>query len=837
MHSGEADIFALAAALADGAAVDWDQVESSAADDKRQIVEQFRQLARLRDVARLRAAAWGPLEIRSEVGRGTFGTVYRAWDPRLDREVALKLLHLPDAAILDSVAIREGRLLARVRDPHVVTVYGADIHDGVVGIWMEFITGRTLRDIVTTDGPFGAHEAAVIGRDLCRALTTVHQQGFVHRDVKAQNVMRAAGGRTVLMDFGAGEAVTQSTPGASAGTPAYLAPEVLAGAAPDARSDIYSLGVLLYFLVSGTFPVIGNSLDDLRTRHGRGERTLLRDVRAGLPDALVHAIDRALDADPSRRPASAGAMASLLDAALQDETRPVVETSSTRPSIVLRPWRSRAMVVIAAGIVVAAVGIDVYHSRRTAATVPVRNSIAVMAFTNGSGTDNGYLSDGLTRDVAQRLGALADLRVISGASLQPFRGDQPDAPKLIGQALGAMAVLQARVESAAGRIKLAARLVDAKTGEEVWADVFDRELTDIVGVETEFTRKVAIVMRGELSARESERLREGQSANDRAFLSYLRARREASFRTDEALTRSIGLYEQALSIDSKYALAYSGLADAYISLGAYGSMPRSVAYARANDAAAKAVALAPNVAEAHLTLAQSQKNRFEWEAAEVSYKRAIALRPTFATAHHWYSIYLMQMGRFSESIAEVRRAIELDRESVGANLHMAAVLMFARRYEDAVAQYQHALQMQAGIVNGYRGLGTAYTYMGLFDRARAAFSQAVALMPRGAEDQELKADFGYLQAVSGHRAEALEIAKALAARYQDAREPVAVSVAAIYAGLGDANQVSVWLERALKVHDPDLGFLKVDPRWDAVQTDRRFQQYLISLNLSIPPNH
>ena len=264
MAAPEGTLLTLAQAVADGTDVDWERATSSAeTQDEVRIVHQLRVLAQVGDAARAVAAKWGPLEMRGEVGGGTFGTVYRAWDTRLAREVALKLLHGEQAERhLASTIIKEGRLLAQIRHPNVVTVFGADIFDGRVGIWMEFVTGRTLKEIVQEQGPFGAHEAALIGRDLCRALAAVHKAGFVHRDIKAQNVMREAGGRTVLMDFGAGEAVAGAgeTTGPLRGTPVYLAPELLDAEPPSVMTDIYSLGVLLYFLVSGTFPVVGASL-------------------------------------------------------------------------------------------------------------------------------------------------------------------------------------------------------------------------------------------------------------------------------------------------------------------------------------------------------------------------------------------------------------------------------------------------------------------------------------------------------------------------------------------------------------------------------------------------
>ena len=258
-------------------------------------------------------ATWGSLRVLERVGQGAFGDVYRARDSRLDREIALKLIRQLES--LDSIAsqvIDEGRLLARVRHPNVVTVYGADRIDGRVGLWMEFVRGRTLEAVLRDQGPFGAEEATLIGLDLCRALSAVHSAGLIHRDVKAQNVMREAGGRIVLMDFGTGRDDLSDRPADFAGTPLYVAPEVFGGAPATVESDIYSVGVLLFHLVTGAYPVKGRTAADIREAHGKQRRSWLRDARPDLPDTFVQAVERALEFDPDKRYESAGAMEDAL---------------------------------------------------------------------------------------------------------------------------------------------------------------------------------------------------------------------------------------------------------------------------------------------------------------------------------------------------------------------------------------------------------------------------------------------------------------------------------------------------------------------------------------------
>ena len=261
------------------------------------------------------ARTWGDFRLISELGRGGFGRVYHAWDPTLTRDIALKIVRLPDATAA-ATALHEGRMLARVRHRNVVTVYGAQQIGEEVGVWMELIRGRHLSQLVREQGPMGAEEATVVGISVCQALAAVHAAGLLHRDIKANNVMRESGGRIVLMDFGAGRESGSALAGDLAGTPVYMAPEILRGGPASPNSDLYSVGVLLFYVTTGEYPVVGHSMLELSLAHQRGERRLLADRRPDLPDGFVRAVERALAPSHQNRPASAGAMLRDLSNAL-----------------------------------------------------------------------------------------------------------------------------------------------------------------------------------------------------------------------------------------------------------------------------------------------------------------------------------------------------------------------------------------------------------------------------------------------------------------------------------------------------------------------------------------
>lgn len=376
----------LAAAASEGRDLDWDAtIAHSNQPAERSVLRELRFLAHiaqahrtLHEHERQRDAEtppehWSGLDIRGELGRGAAGVVYRAWDPQLEREVALKLRPRAAVANKESLerALDEGRMLARVRHPHVVTVYGAAVEDRRLGIWMEAIDGVTLAERLQESGRMGAREVVGIGRDLCGALAAVHTVGLVHGDVKAQNVMRASDGRVVLMDFGAGSVEEPDVDAISAprrGTPLYLAPELLSGEARTPRSDLYALGVLLFELLTGRFPVEGENLVELTDHHHENRRHSLRDLRPELPEELHRAIERALAKSPSDRFATVGEMGSALSTVSTALDSSPIDTSEARPRSRnqrsgphARSWALGVVAIAAAGVVLWA---SPWHNQR-----------------------------------------------------------------------------------------------------------------------------------------------------------------------------------------------------------------------------------------------------------------------------------------------------------------------------------------------------------------------------------------------------------------------------------------------------------------------------------------
>lgn len=357
----------LADALAEGSDVNWDEVEKLSTDaGETTLIRELKVVAAIAGMARQDVPketpvidqplqTWGHLRLLGVIGTGSFGTVYRAWDTHLEREVALKVIppRARDGASEISRALKEARLLAKVHHHNVVTVYGADCHDGVFGLWMELIKGRTLEEFLKFHGPMGAREATSMAVDICRALAAVHSVGLLHRDIKASNVMREDGGRIVLMDFGAGRhiAANEGPAVALVGTPLYLAPELFSGAKPSAASDIYSLGVLLHHLVTGRYPIEAKEIREIASSHEQGRRQSLQDARPDLPTAFISVVERALSRNPTERFSSAGAFGAAIAATGGIPYQPDPES---RPDRLRHRWITSGAIAAVAIVAIAA---------------------------------------------------------------------------------------------------------------------------------------------------------------------------------------------------------------------------------------------------------------------------------------------------------------------------------------------------------------------------------------------------------------------------------------------------------------------------------------------------
>ena len=752
-----ADLQRLAERLLDGEPIDWQSEESSAPTDRvREVVEHLRVLGAIGEVHGttthdprpavhdLRSTAhgaeapnrWGQLRILEHVGRGSFGDVYRAWDESLDREVALKLLRTADVDPQADAVISEGRMLARVRHPNVVTVYGAERRDGRVGLWMEFVRGRTLADIVRSDGPFSAREAALIASDVCRSVSAVHAAGMLHRDIKAQNVVRETGGRIVLMDFGAGIDAAAGAHEGLAGTPVYVAPEILAGGAATSSSDIYSLGVLLFFLVTGTYPVTGRHLSDIREQHAAGRRKLLRDVRPDLPAWFTAAVDRATDADPAARFQSAGAFERAL------EPRHAFSLPSAR---VLR-WAAAVLLLAALGVAAA------IFSR--GAPAQAFGSVAVLPLQNVSGDPaQNYLAEGITDDLIGSLSRIPSLKVISLSSSRYYAANPRPMP-VIARELGVETVVEGTVAVSGDRITVRTRLVDARADRNIADQRTERSLRDVAEVQHDIAGELATALATAPPAASRARV------DATAYRHYLQARYQLAKRTPDSLVTARDLFQSAVEADPLFVDAHAGLAQAYVLAGAFHALPQQEAFAAARASAKRTLELQEH-SMAYAVLGYiAAGGRYFAEDPFPFFDKALALDPANTSARQWRALTLSGAGaRMEEAIREIEEARSRDPLSVILASDAAVIYRTARNPDKAIAVLTNILTMYPDFGEGHRQLGATLRDQRKYAEAEASFTRALELQ---GTMLEVVGDLAFIKTRLGKTAEAERLRAQLA---------------------------------------------------------------------------
>ncbi len=733
--------------------------------------------------------------VLERIGSGGMGVVYKASDERLPREVAIKVL--PAGALADPERRarfrREAVALARLNHPAIATLFEFDQAADLDFLVMEFVAGETLEARLAR-GPLAEDEIVALTLQVLDGLTAAHERGVVHRDLKPGNIVVTPRGQVKLLDFGVAkfvgadralEASVHTTGvGGLAGTLAYMAPEQLLETAVDARADLYAVGVVLYRMATGRLPFTDQPPLALVNRILNDPPPSARALRADLAPGLDDLIRRCLEKDPARRPPSADALAAELRRALEparDGAAPEAEGG--------RPGR------------------------------PALHSLVVLPLENISG-DSGqeYFADGMTDALIANLASIEALRVISRTSAMRFKGARRPLPE-IARELAVQGVIEGTVLRSGERVRITAQLVDAAADRTLWAFSVERELRDALALQSEVARAVADEIRVRVTPQEQARLREPRPVDPRALEQVLRGRFFWNKRNEADVRRSIELFHAALEVAPGYAAAWAGLADAWNILGAFRIELPLAAFARARDAAERALELDPALAEAHAALAFAvQHAAWDWAKAEESFRRAIAANPGYATARHWYGEFLGAFERFDQGLVEVRRARQSDPFSPVVGMAEATVLYYARRFEESLAVLDELVELHPDFALVHLDRGRTLEELGRLDEARAEFESGARLV--GTDPAE-SAPLGHVYAVGGERAKA----EAIVARLREAgasRHVSPYSIATIYAGLKDVDRAFAWLEPAFVQRDPMMLYLNVHPRLDALRGDPRF---------------
>jgi serine/threonine-protein kinase len=764
----------LAGAVLDGTDVDWRAVESDAEDTARPLLRHLQLVASVarvhRDLVPLEDSMattadptaapdrWGHLRILERIGGGAFGEVFRAWDPWLDREVALKLLAPSPASVTgdDESIIREGQLLARVRHDNVVTIYGAERIGGRIGLWMEFIHGRTLEQQLKERTTFPAVEVVDIGIELCRAVHAVHAAGVLHRDIKAHNVVRADDGRVVLMDFGTGRELDDNPSSDLAGTPLYLAPEVLNGESATVRSDVYSVGVLLYHLITGAYPVRGRTIREVRRAHETSERTGILVLRPRLRPALARIIERATEPLPERRYETVEALAAALKA-----------VRSRTPSALLRYGATAAAAALIALVVLEAHArfTGDPHRRVTArlanvlpgAAVPAAHvKMAVLPFRNVGRQPDTDLVDRLTFSLIGRLGLVEGLHV-RGASSSFMLKDGSRTIADISRLLDVNHTVRGDATISDGRLRLHASLAEVG-GRTLWSGVIERQLEsegDLVTIVEQVTTAIVNRLRLEPGRRAPSQL---ATADLDTFRKYLKAHELLDGRGQRARD-AIALYDDVLKVYPNYAPALAELATTYGYLGIY-YPDANATYMRPAEAMAqiqplvrKALDIDPYLAQAHAAQGLFDALGLRWREADASFQRALELDPTGTHLSSDFALAVLQpLGKLDEAARLLAKALQADPLSLDARRTLCNVQLHAGLYVDALNNCQQVLDVDPAFPFARQFSMWARLFNGDRDDALAQLEQQWAAGGR------LPGPRGWIHAIKGERVQAEAIA-------------------------------------------------------------------------------
>jgi TolB-like protein len=733
-----------------------------------------------------------------KIGEGGMGDVWKAVDTRLDREVAIKIL--PPALATDPERLArfkaEAKAVAALNHPNIVTIHSVEESEGIHFLSMELVHGTTLADHIPRGG-LALGKFLDLALPLTDAIRAAHQQGVTHRDLKPGNVMVSDDGRVKILDFGLAEmrqgegereiddlpTKTLTQESKIRGTMPYMAPEQVKGKPLDPRSDIFSTGCILYEMATGTRPFEGESSADIIAAILRDDPRPVTELNRSLPRSLDRIIRHGIEKDRERRFQTVQDLHNELD-----ELR---------------------------------VGGDVEGPEAVAAvdSGPGLASLAVLPLANLSGdADQEFFADGMTEALITDLAKIGGLKVISRTSVMRYKGTEKPMRE-VARELGVGAVIEGSVMRAGDRVRINAQLIDASTDENLWAERYDREIRDVLALQSEVAQAVARQVQVRVTNDERKRLSSPRTVHPDAHEAYLKGRHLWYKRTTDAVKRGLASFEKAIELDPSYAPAYAGVADSYlVDGGKYLGVESEVAYRKAREAALKA---------RELVLSDYD---WDWTGAERSYERAIALNPSYVTAHHWYADHLSRLGRHGEAIAQARQGREIDPVAPTSTFFMAWVHYLARRYDEAIDLGRKTVELEPSYLPAWRVLGWSYEEKGRLQDAIHAHRKSASL---SGGSPHFQGQLGRAYALAAKADQAREVLDDLMKRSGDA--PVSsLDIAILHAELGETDRAFERLGRAFDEHAEHVPYLAVLPRVDSLRSDPRFDALLRRLNLPNP---
>lgn len=800
------------------------------------------------------------------------GEVFLAQDASLGRKVALKLLRRDFTRNEERLRRfrQEARAASALNHPNILTIYEIGSEDSTHFMATEYVEGETLRQRMASER-MKLTDALDVAIQVVSALAAAHEAGIVHRDIKPENIMVRRDGYAKVLDFGLAKLTerapasrdngwptlgkVETNPGVVMGTVQYMSPEQARGLEVDARTDIFSLGVVLYEMVGGRAPFEGETPSDVLVSLLDKEPVPLLSYSPGVPTELQRIVGKSLHKEREERyqvikdllidlkslrdelafaaklersvppDVSSGAVASGTggQTVRTDRVGAAHPTSSAEYLIsgIKQHKRSAALVLAALAVAVAA-ATYFYSLRGGGATI---NSMAVLPFVNaGADPDTEYLSDGITESLINSLSQLPNLRMIARTSAQRYKGRETD-PQTVARELGVEAVLTGRVVRHGDSLSISAELVDARDNRHIWGEQYNRRISDVLVVQQEIVREIAEKLRGPLTGEERRRVTRNYTENVEAYRLYSLGRYYWNKRTSDGFKKAIQNFEQAIAIDPEYALAYAGLGDSYILMGYFGALPMKEAMPKAKQAATRALEIDASIADAHASLANIAA-WYEWDtaASEREFRKAIEINPNYPTGHHWYGLFLAATRRFDEAVQELKTAQSLDPTSLIINSDLGYTYYLARRYDDAIEQCSRTLEMDGNFELAHYEAGLAYVEKGNYDQALAEFGNATSLDNK----PQALAMIGYTYARAGKRHEAERTLAELETLARQRFIPP-YEMAIINAALGDNDKALSFLEKDYELRSSNVFEIGVDPRMDSLRSDPRFRALLLRI--------
>lgn len=768
--------------------------------------------------------------ILEKLGEGGMGVVYKAQDTKLNRPVALKVL--PRQALITeedkSRFAREAQAAASLSHPNVAMIFEFDeVDDPATGgklafIAMEYVDGETVKQKIK-ERPLPIDEAVKIAMAAAEGLTEAHQKGIVHRDIKSDNVMISRNGLVKIMDFGLAEIAGRSRvtkEGMTVGTAAYMSPEQALGEKLDPRTDIWSLGVVMYEMITGRLPFAGDYEQAIVYRILNEEPEPITSLRSNIPMELERIVKKAMQKDRSNRYQHVDEM--LVDLkSLKRET----ESVSTKTVAAKRPTRRRSYVYGGVGVLVLILGLGVfYFYPREVKTI---DSIAVLPLKNLMGDpEQEYFVEGMHEALITELAKISALKVISRTSTVRYKGTDKPLPQ-VARELGVAGVIEGSVLREGDLVRITVQLIHGSTDRHLWAKSFDRELRGVLALHSEVARAIADEIKAKLTPQEQERLVAARTVNPKAYELYLLGRHYENQRTVDGYKQAVQSFQKAIEQDPGYASAYAALADSYLWLGEQGGLPQKEARSLAEAALRKALELDANLAEVHSSLGLFKLNyEWNWREAEKEFKRAIELNPGDALAHQRYGRGLDFTGHYEEALQELERARELDPLSMPIRSYLGQVHLHARKYDRAAHELQKALELQPNHALVLHNLGELYIAQGRYVEAIAPLQKSSEL----SSSSHYLAMLGCAYARADRKPEATKILKELQQRLEQ-NLVSAFDMASLHMALGENERALSWLERGYQERDGWLVELKAWPWFDSLRSDPRFQNLLKKVGL------